>query len=337
MPTSEPEQKNYEFVQTMIELWRKHLDALPVEIFEADGTHVFRYAYGGLPGVVGMEFYAHGLADWSHRVAERIWRETIVAYAAGQPDGEDILKRADERMSDPAHVSDVSPEIIQWIAYVFVRWLSGKMSSLLGEAELEIECYMRAITFRSVGVKSDDGVKRLAREMAAERQNFLAGSIAYFGKRDYSEMRAHYEILLPLAKRAKQLYRDNRDRDWRGMIERGFAEFDKDVIGLFSEGSDDMADYPAVITENFKTAADIALLQAARVCGMRGFECTSPRTLRDWMDKSGAVKTDAPTVSPDRTKRVKTPRAASSLKETKSVKRPRQRRTQKKLVSAKAH
>lgn len=276
MPTPEQQLLNLEFVKTVLATARIQAakQAHVLDWYEDEGEIFIRFAYRAATGVVRLEYEASGLRDWAIACA----RSTIIETAAT------ITERADPNEETKTIEYDEMP-LARTSAVLFIEGIAGKLVSLLGELALETECLTHGFALECIGLRGDGRAKRLAQLMATERKNFLAGTIANFLKHDFSEMRSHYEILLPLAKRAKQLYRENRDRDWRGMIERGFAEFDTDVIGLFSEDSEDMADYPAVITENFKTTADLALLQAARICGMKGFECTSPRTLRDWMNK----------------------------------------------------
>lgn len=290
--------RNYEFVKTLLEDKgrRESIETLPCKIFEADGAFGFRFFYGDKPGIVALEYYSHGLADWALNRAKGLMRAITADKIAGQPNSDKALTR------EP---SDEQAQFIATIvATVFIKGMSGKMSSLLGELERETECYMYEAAHKALprdGKPQLNSVKQLAKEMAAERKHFLESSIAHFGEPRWAEMKGHYDALLPLAKKAKGVYENYKARDWRGMIKKGFPEFDDDLITLLSDDYDDLGTLPAGKTDNFSKPSDLALEQAARRCGMTPFQYT-PRTLRDRMDGERSVKSTSERVSPGKTK-----------------------------------
>jgi hypothetical protein len=278
---------NYEFVSKIVE--KESFKDTPCEVFQADGAHAFRFAFGGTPGIIGLEFYAHGLRDYSFDESAAICNSFI----------EELRKNigTDNKESDEAWPSDEIREIIaETIALVFLKGMSGKISSLLAELERETQCYVYEVArkFMPENAKPEiDTVEQLAREMIAERKRFLKGSIARFGEPRWNEMSAHYEKLLNDVSNAKDVYDKYKATNWRGMVEAGFPDLDKDIVTLLSDNDADLKTLPAELYEatadgEYRKLSDLALEQAARKCGMNPFRYV-PRTLRGKMRSGGKM------------------------------------------------
>jgi hypothetical protein len=286
--------KNYEFVDALLDkAGRESIEALPCEIFEADGAHGFRFAYVDKPGVIALEFYSHGLAEWGFQQAKAIMREMATAMAdrIAQPDREKLLTYVP--------TDEETTVVAQTIARVFINGMSGKMRSLLGELEQETLCYVYEVVRKTLpeDIKPQfNSVEQLANEMAIERKRFLKGSIAYFGEPRWGKMKGYYDSLLLIAQKAKGIHENYKEDNWRGMIKAACPELDEDLVTLLSNDTNDLACLPESVSkatensEDYSKPSNLALEQAARKCGMKPFNL-SPRTLRDRMDNQRSAET----------------------------------------------
>ena len=318
---------NREFIQFVLEKLKAEAknEPLPCDVVEVNGKLCLRVEIDYGPGTIIVEVTPDKMIEWAALQAFSLHAQ---------------LDRESPGFTPALKTGAVLNDFANKAAGLWILGLKAELRAMLAQHDLQILCVLKGAAIKAAGMKGGGGnvlePRRLTRDLAHVRKQWLDGLIDHYSQRDFSPMQTHFDELLSLAKEAKQVFRQNKGRNWYGMIAEGFPDFDSDVVYLFGDGSEN-SELPAVIVENFTTPADIALLQAARRCGMRGFECTSPRTLRDWMKKGAAVKTDGATASPDRPETVKTYRAASSLKEAKTLKWRRARRTQNKLVSAKVH
>ena len=71
--------ENYEFVSALLadKERRKSIESVPCEIFEADDDCGFRFAFVDNLGVVALEFYSHGLAEWALNHGTAVMRSVI--------------------------------------------------------------------------------------------------------------------------------------------------------------------------------------------------------------------------------------------------------------------
>jgi len=213
----------------------------------------------------------------------------------------------------------------QIIAAGFIKGMSGKIQSLLGELESEVGCYIRGVTYKAVGVKADNGVEQLAKAMAAERKQFLKASIAHFNTPKWEDMKAHYDDLKPKAQKAKRIYEQNKPENWQAMIKAAFPQFDDDLITMLSGNTVDLERLPPHAlkatenSESYALAANIALEQSARLCGMKPFNL-GPRRIRELMDESEALKSSSKEISLETAKPRKHGRGKNSPEQLVSMK-----------------
>lgn len=297
--------RSYDFVFALLadEERRKAIESLPCTIFEVDDAFAFRFAFVDKPGVVALEFYSHGLADWALTRAKAVMRAFVADKIAGQSNSEEFLRN---------YPTDEQAEFFaELVALTFIKGLGGKLRSLLGELERETECYLYEVTHKLF----PDGkqpprlksVKQLAKQIAEERKGFLEASIARFGEPQWVDMKGHYDALLPTTKKAKRIYEQNRTENWQAMIKAAFPHLDSDLILLLSNDTDDLAALPAEAlkatenSEDYSKPSNIALEQAARLCGMKPFQFT-PRTLRDRMNQKPPAKMTRKVISPQERK-----------------------------------
>lgn len=317
--------RNYEFVSELLanKGMRKSIESLPCEIFEQDDAFGFRFAFVDKPGVVALEFYSHGLADWALRRGTAVMRAVVADNIAGQPNSEEFLSKLP--------TEEQAQVFAEMIAAAFIQGLGGKLRSLLGELERETECYVYEVFHKHLSPGNrpprPNSVKRLAKEIATERKQFLESSIARFGEPRWAAMKGHYDAVLPTAKKAKRIYEQNKTENWQAMIKAAFPRLDTDLITLLSNDADDLAALPTEAlkatenSEDYSKPSNMALEQAARLCGMEPFQYT-PRTLRDRMSEKLPVKAASKVISPERRK----------------VRKPsRKKGSSQKLISGKIH
>lgn len=289
--TTDRHRKDREFVAAILsnEDIKESIQALPCEIFKATGIEAngevgFRYDRAGRPGIVSLDFYPMGFDGWAKDVARAVARAVIAAKIAGQPGADEFLKSDKFQTHADGYANDA--EIDKMVGLVFIKGLSGKLSSLLGELELETEVYVRGITFKAVKADADTGIKRLAKEMAEERKRFLERSIANFLSPKWEKMKAHYDEISLEITAAKNVYEGNLTRDWQGMIRQGFPQLNADVIIFLAGDANALATLSDEANEGYSKLdglSDIALEQAARLCGMKPF-ALGPRRIRELMD-----------------------------------------------------
>jgi hypothetical protein len=248
---------------------------------------------------VALEFYSHGLANWALSQGRAVMRAVVADKIAGEPNSEDFLRTFP--------TEEQAQFFAEMMASLFIKGLSGKLRSLLGELELESECYLYEVTHKILSDGENPSqlktVKQLAKDIATERRRFLEASIARFGEPRWADMKGHYEAMLPTAKKAKRVYEQNKTENWRAMIKAAFPQLHEDLIMLLSNDPDDLAGLPIEAlkatenSEDYSKPSNMALEQAARLCGMKPFQYT-PRTLRDRM-KLVPVKSAGKLVSPN--------------------------------------
>jgi hypothetical protein len=120
-------------------------------------------------------------------------------------------------------------------------------------------------------------------------------------------MKEHYDAILPITKKAKRIYEQNKRENWQAMIKAAFPQLASDLITLLSNDTDDLAALSIEAlkatenSEDYSKPSNLALEQAARLCGMKPFQFT-PRTLRDRMNQRASVKVAGKVISPERRK-----------------------------------
>ncbi|HYR75895.1 MAG TPA: hypothetical protein VEM96_08635 [Pyrinomonadaceae bacterium] len=263
---------------------------------EEDGRYALSYGYVGESGAVIFYFVPDGLETWAIRTT----KEAMNAVAAehGVTTNKEI----------PEEDLQIAARIL---ACAFLQGMHGKAGTLLDEMQLEFAVWLNGFLETSYADSTNVArpsfkkqVESLARAMISERKRFLTGSLAHLTRPRWNEMKAHYDVLLPLANGAKAVYEDHKSRDWHGMIKAGFPQFDDDLIILLSSDPADLERLPAHArkatenSEDYSKASNMALEQAARLCGMKPFK-HGPRTLRGRMDEHCSVKTAEVNISPD--------------------------------------
>lgn len=124
--------------------------------------------------------------------------------------------------------------------------------------------------------------------MVPERRRSLKHSI----EPNWSDMKGHYNALLPIVKKAKRVREQNPTENWPAMIKAAFPQLDADLIMLLSNDPEDLEALPEAVRkatekgEDYSLPANFALEQSARNCGMKDFDL-GPRRIRELMDKSG--------------------------------------------------
>lgn len=285
------DRRNYEFLAPVLnkESTRKRLGKVCQVFVKADEdgkVFCFRYAGATNPGVVSLVFYAHGLADWSIDTAHRILREVkteIRQHETNQGANGDDATNAE-------YEARVEPTAGLLIPH-FIEMLEGKMFSLLGEAELEAECFLKSIYLKIAGISSyTHHIEALAKEMAAERKRYLRKAVDRFGSPNWENLKPLYDDLLPKADQARDLYEHSKQNpNWRAIIKAGFPEFEEDQVALLDKHAD-ITHLPeqaqeAAAKEDYSQPANMALEAAARLCGMENFKL-GPRRIRELMKNS---------------------------------------------------
>jgi len=300
MPTKKPASS---FLKEVIDNTNKRVRLFEVEE-EEDGRFALSYGYIGEPGAVIFYFVPDGLEQWSLRITEDAIKSVAARHGA----------TTNEKI--PQEDLQIAARIL---ACAFLQGMHGKAQSLLKEMDQEFAVWLRGLlepmNAASPNLKKD--IDRLARSMISERTRFLTGSIARLTRPRWGKMRLHYDVLLPLATQARGVYEDYKTRDWQGMIKAGFPQFEEDLIILLSNDPDDLERLPAHAwkatknSEDYSKPSNMALEQAARLCGMKPFD-HGPRTLRTRMDEHCPVKTTRKEISPKKPKARKRTRSKNS-------------------------
>ena len=254
----------------------------------------FRVEGGGPsnPGIVSFDFYPWWILEWATDQANAVMRHLlgtwIKQWMTEQPGvvSDDFLET--ERGRKAINDCTADPLLVELIATQYISRLPEKLFHSLTEHELEIRCYFQGAWLKMAGVKGDDGVDDLAKQISAETRRWLKKSIAAIGNPNWGKMKSYYDELLPQAKDVKDVYERNQKRNWREMIKAGFPEFDEDLILMLSDEDADRAllspgAQTAKMSEDYSLPSNMALEQAARRCGMKPFRLT-PRRVRELMN-----------------------------------------------------
>lgn len=305
----------------------------------------FKIELGGPPhpGIAGFEFYPLWLREWAERKAGEIHSELFrdlfpgVVVPEQRAEAEAYLKSEQGQKLALRFFAEHRDATARRLAARFAFGLAGKLSHLLTELELEVCCIIRGWLYNANGLDSNGGVDQLVREITNERRRFLKKSIATAGRPRWENLKTHYDRLLSEATAAKRLYEGNQARDWRAMVKAGYPDFDTDLISFLSVKPDDierrMREFPFTkeAKEDYSLPANMALEQAARLCGMRRFRI-GPRRIRELMNQAPAVAN-----TQDIREAVKSANSEISLKQPERVKPKARRVSSKTIVSRKVH
>jgi hypothetical protein len=86
---------------------------------------------------------------------------------------------------------------------------------------------------------------------------------------DLQGLRSHYNILHPIVRQAKSIYRQYRNRNWKGMVFAAYPDLPEDLIARLCDPPDLTEDLLRALSEKGGTSkpSDIAIEAAARCCG----------------------------------------------------------------------
>jgi hypothetical protein len=262
-----------------------------IEIGKTEGHDRVTFRYRGEAGVLVFAFYPIGLVEWllnQHPQA----LDDIYSSKAEVKGGEKVGLLSDLKPQSEEDIKEHAETYARMATRAFILGLYNKMAlsleELCAETLLMVHAQSQAITVRAlseIGLTvtncdfKQSELKALLADMTAEMESYLTASLENFtNKPQTSKMKKHYEELLPVWKKAKTLYRQNRDRPtWREIIRASYPDvtFPEDLLIRLPGSFDALPSWlQARINEQDTDSrpSHLALEHAARICGARPYQ-----------------------------------------------------------------
>jgi len=170
----------------------------------------------------------------------------------------------------PREFVDYINFLVTYIANNLTNGLNQTLTSLIHEGMLAFQI-MDQDTQQPFQTDSDDTIAYLLNEYKQAIKKRLGLTRRQRKARyDLSELLNHYSTVLPLWQDAKEIYKDNRKRNWQQIVKTVHPYLPVDLVARLSGNPSDLSDE---VKENLaekggtSEPSDIAIEHAARLCG----------------------------------------------------------------------
>jgi plasmid stability protein len=211
MPDDSPDDqaaRRAQVMQTLVEMLQR-------QGHEVKDAECFNYILTGPNTKLVVYFYPQdGLADWAITESERVAREVFEDAADGL---KELDRQEAQRIIDIQVDTEFNAHVAALLSLFVVEGFLEKLISAFHEMNAEASQILRGILLTEARranlpvASAAEAVQDLAKDMIADRKRFLKGTIAAYSSPHRWLLKSHYDVLLPIWKKARNIYENNKD------------------------------------------------------------------------------------------------------------------------------